>query len=855
MVATGLLLRQMDGVKRVLMIGAHPDDEDTSLLTAMARGLGAQTAYLALTRGDGGQNLIGPELWEGLGVIRTGELVAARTLDGGEQFFTRAFDFGYSKTGDEALTLWSKEELLRDVVWIVRKFRPQVIVTIFSGTPRDGHGQHQASGIVAREAFEVAGDPTRFPEQLERGVEAWTPAKLYQSVRRRPEEATGSIDTGWLDPLLGRSLFQLSMLSRSQHRSQDMGAPLPPGPRQALFRLIDSRVDADAESGIFQGVDTTLVSVAEGLPRERATATAAHLEAYREAVRQARESFGLDPSVVVGPLRAALASLQSATELAGSDGSEELRTVLAHKTDLTTRALLAAAGVIVDVRSEDDLVTPGQSVRVTVQLWNGGSEVLGDAEPSLGLPSGWSAEIVDARGQAPDGGVGPGSLAEWTYAVAVPETADLSRLYYLREARDGDSYRWPDEPNLWGLPRDPASVLGHVDFTMGLGTGATPIHTSAPWRFVGVDQARGEFYKPVLVVPALAARVTPGGLVWPQVRQEAGTVTVTVSNYSRAEQSGEVRLDAPDDWTVSPASQPFELGEEGAERTVSFRVTPRGTPQAGEHTLRAVVRTSDGGEFTEGVALIDYEHIERVAMFSEATARITVVPVRVTEGLRVGYVMGTGDGGPDAIRQLGAQVELLGPEAVRDGAFDAYDVVVLGVRAYEIREDLRAANEQLLDYARSGGTVVVQYNQYQFSRGGYAPYPLEIGRPAPRVADQTAPVRILEPDAPLFTTPNRITDADFDGWVQERGLYFLSEWDDAFVPLLEMNDEGEPPRRGSLLVAPVGEGLYVYAALSFFRQFPSGVPGAYRLFANLISLSAADWAEYSSSRSGEGGRD
>lgn len=274
MVATGLLLRQMDGVKRVLMIGAHPDDEDTSLLTTMARGLGAQTAYLSLTRGDGGQNLIGPELWEGLGVIRTGELEAARRLDGGQQFFTRAFDFGYSKTAGEALTLWSGEQLLHDVVWTVRRFRPHVIVAVFSGTPADGHGHHQASGILAREAFAVAGDPERFPEQLERGVEAWTPAKLYQVVRRRPSEATSGIDTGWLDPLLGRSLYQLSMLSRSQHRSQDMGASQPPGPRRATVRFIESRVGGGPESGIFEGIDTTLVSLVEGLPEPAARATA-----------------------------------------------------------------------------------------------------------------------------------------------------------------------------------------------------------------------------------------------------------------------------------------------------------------------------------------------------------------------------------------------------------------------------------------------------------------------------------------------------------------------------------------------------------------------------------------------------
>ncbi len=853
--ATGLLLRQMDGVKRVLMIGAHPDDEDTGFLTAMSRGLGVETAYLALTRGDGGQNLIGPELWEGLGVIRTGELVAARGIDGGEQFFTRAFDFGYSKTADESLSLWSREELLHDVVWVVRRFRPQVIIAVFSDTPAAGHGHHQASGILARDAFVAAGDPARFPDQLERGVAPWTPAKLYQTIRRQPSQATGGVDTGSIDPLLGRSLHQLSALSRSQHRSQDMGAAQPPGPRRALVRFIASNVGGGADSGIFEHVDTALASLVDGLDESRARSTAVHLEAYRAAVRQAEEQLGVDPGRVIGPLGMAVEALGSAVETAGPHASDELRNVLARKTALATRALLSAAGVVVDVRSEDDLVVPGQSVQVGLQVWNGGPTRVRGVEPAMSLPAGWGSEVVSVNGLGPDGSVAAGALAEWVYRVDIPADADFSRLYYLREARDGASYRWPDEPHLWGLPRDPVSVHGLVSFSLDAGEATTPISTETPWRFVGVDQARGEFYKPVLVVPALSARVAPSGLVWPQDRGGSSVVTVAVSSAAPTGLSGEIRLEAPDDWSVTPGSQAFELGGEGAERTVSFEVEPTGTPAAGEHLLQAVVTSSDGREFTEGVSLIDYEHIERVAMFSDAVARITVVPVRIADGVRIGYVMGTGDDGPDAIRQLGGQVDLLGPDEVRDGDFTSYDAVVLGVRAYETRADLGAANEQLLDYARAGGTVIVQYNQYQFSNGGYAPYPLAIGRPAARVADETAPVRMLDPEAPLFTTPNRITEADFEGWVQERGLYFLSEWDSAFVPLLEMNDEGEPPRRGSLLVAPVGEGLYVYAALSFFRQFPFGVPGAYRLFANLISLNAADWAAYASSRAGTANRD
>ena len=855
LVRTGLLLRQMDGVKRVLMIGAHPDDEDTAFLTTMARSWGAQTAYLSLTRGDGGQNLIGPELWEGLGVIRTGELESARRLDGGIQFFTRAFDFGYSKSADEALSLWPRDEVLADVVWVIRTFRPHVVVSVWSGTTRDGHGQHQASGILAQEAFAAAADPERFPEQLRRGAEVWAAPKLFQTVRRSMDEATVLLDAGSLDPLLGRSAYQLSMLSRSQHRSQDMGAPLPPGPRSAGALLVESRVGGSPEN-LFEGVDTTLTGVAGDLPAGVGQATVAHLEAYRDAVHRARTDFGLDRQVVVAPLREALEHLAAAAAGAWQDGDEEFRSVVQHKLDLTGEALLAAAGVVVDLRSDDDLVTPGQAVGLELQVWNGGEHALSDVAPALQIPDDWTSRLVTQEGLSPDGGVPPGTLATWTFEVSLPADAEPSRLYFLEEPRDGDMYRWPEDSDLWALPRNPAPVFGIVDFALGSGADAgTPVGVSLPWRYVGVDQARGEFYKPVLVVPEVSVHAAPSALVWPQVREEPATVNVTVRNDAPGTHAGEVRLEAPGDWTVEPDVQSFELDGGGAERSFTFQVRPAGVPSAGEHAIRAVVRTRDGARFAQGASLIDYDHIERAVMLHDAEARITVVPVRVADGLRVGYVMGTGDDGPEAIRQLGGEVELLDGAAVREGAFDGYDVVVLGVRAYETREDLRVANAQLLDYARNGGTVVVQYNQYQFSRGGYAPHALEIGRPAPRVADQTAPVTILEPEAPVFTTPNRITQDDFQGWAQERGLYFLSEWSDAFVPLLEMNDPGEPPRRGSLLVSQVGEGLYVYAALSFFRQFPSGVPGAYRLFANLISLSPRDWAAFMESRGGGmGGR-
>lgn len=867
-VPTGLLLRQLDGVKRVLMIAAHPDDEDTSFLSALSRGWGAETAYLSLTRGDGGQNLIGPELWEGLGIVRTGELVSARRLDGGRQFFTRAFDYGYSKSADEALTLWPRDEILADVVWVVRKYRPHVIVSVFSGTPADGHGQHQAAGIMAREAFEAAADPDRFPEQFEAGVLPWAPAKLYESSRRRffdptgdPEEGAIDVETGLRDPLIGRSFHQLAMESRSQHRSQDMGAPQPPGPRRTSVVPVESRVEG--EGSIFAGVDTTLVGLAEALPAEVRGSTRMHLEMYREAIGRARSSFGLDPEGVTPSLvearRHLLAAMPPASPPLDSEGRARpgelgagpvatVRRDLAERLVLLDRAVLASAGVSFELRSTDDLIVPGQTVEVVAHLWNGGAKSLTRATPALALPDEWEATQLGAQGLGADASVAPGGLATWTYEVAIPESADASRLYYLRQPRDGAMYVWPDEPELWSLPRDPARVSGTVSFAL-VGDGVPepqPMTAAAEWRYVGVDPARGQFEHPVLVVPELSVEVSPAGVTWPLVKVGAQSISVRIRAERQEGAAGRVTVSAPEGWSVTPSSQPFALDAPGSERLIAFELEPSGPLQVGRQVFEVVAETDDGRRYEEGYTLVDYEHIERTAVFAPAQASVVVVPVTVPEDLRVGYIMGSGDDGPEAIRQMGVDVELLDEAQVRAGDFDRFGTVVLGVRAYETRTDLQASAAQLLDFARRGGTVVVQYNRGPLGR--LAPFEMTVGRGSPRVADETAPVTVLDPSSPLFTSPNRIVPEDFEGWVQERGLYFASEWDDAYHPVLELNDPGEPPRRGALLVASVGEGVFAYSALSFFRQWAAQVPGAYRLFANLISLDAEAWSAYVESR-------
>lgn len=904
----GLLLRQMDGEKRVLMIAAHPDDEDTSLLTTLARGLGARAAYLSLSRGEGGQNLIGPELDEGLGIVRTGELLSARRLDGAEQFFARAFDFGFSRRADETFRHWPREELLRDVVWVVRTFRPHVIVSIFTGTDRDGHGQHQAAGIVSREAFDAAADPSRFPGQLQDGVEPWAPLKLYSSTRFRPSEATIQIETGQLDPLLGRSHFQVAMESRSRHRSQDMGAPRTPGPRSTGLELIQSRVKPDRpdaggdptagirdggspgdripDPGIFSGIDTTLEGRAMAVSGPHQAALVADIREYRNLVRHADsrllagEPGRLIPDDLLGAQETLGRALERAKEAQPGPARRELLHVLEDRERKVTEALLASARVVVDVRLDRDRASPGQEVEAQVLVWNGGKRRWFVDDIELQLPEGWRVwpgpvddqpeqdiflsffgmdpETLSSSPPTPanPAALAPGQMIRWAYRIQIPPDAEPSRLYYLHEDRDGSLYRWPDERDLHGLPGNPPLVEGRIRLRMENSTLSPVVRQGL---HVGVDKALGEFRVPFLVAPALSVSVDRTSMVWPGHRSGPRTLTVRITNHTPRASRGEIRLEAPPGWTVEPEARSFSIPGDGGEVGERFQLVPPGAHEAGESLsgqeaeepwsgeadharIRAVVR-ADGRVIDEGLTVIDHPHIDPVPFYEDAAVRISRFPVHVTAGLRVGYLMGPGDGGMQALRDLGVEVEPLGPEEFRAGDLERFDAIVLGIRAYETREDLLAANDRLLDFARRGGTVVVQYNKYEYPDGGFAPYPLAMRRPHDRVTDPQAPVTLLRPDHPLLSRPNRITEADFQGWNQERGLYFLSHWDERYTPLLEMSDPGQDPNRGSLMVTRVDQGAYVYTGLALFRQFPHRVPGAFRLLANLVSLRGEHLAE------------
>ena len=864
-IEAGLILRHLDGVKRVLVVAAHPDDEDTALLTTLARGWGVEAAYFSFTRGEGGQNLIGTELGEGLGIIRSGELLAARTIDGAQQFFGRAFDFGYSKTADETFAKWPRERVLSDLVWTIRRFRPHVIVSMWSGTERDGHGHHQVSGLLTREAFDAAGDATRFPEQIAAGAAPWAPLKLY----RRPLFELGAtsieIETGTLDPLLGITHHQVAMDSRSQHRSQDFGTALPLGPRVTRLSLVSSLVGGAPTEPLFAGVDTTLASLAAGLGESAGADVQADVRAYREAIGGAGGALNpARPGAALPFLAEALRPLERlrAATRAGAHG--ELRRELDRRARLLTRAILAAAGVRVELRARDDVLVPGQTVLVEARVWSGADATVELDPPVIEVPSGWTVEGVgpDVEAEPDDLGpfarffrqedtvfdpsararLGPGELGLWRYAVTVPAGAHPASPWFLENPRDGDLYDWPAAPGLRALPFRPPPVHGRVAAAVSAAGERFDVEVEDPVRHRAVDGVTGESWRPLQVAPRVSVAPAAPAMIWPAGSADSRVIAFRISSFARDATAGEIGLDLPPGWRAAPETVAFELVGEGAARTVDFTVEPPAGEAEGEFFARPRIRIAGAEVPATHATVIDYPHIEPRILAGGAAVRIVRFPVRVADR-RIGYVMGSGDDGPDAIRQLGLDVELIEPGDWEAGRLDRFDTIVLGIRAYEVREDLIAANAELLAWAERGGTVVVQYNRYEFNEGEYAPYPIAIGRPAPRVTEEDAAVAFIEPRAPVLAEPNRLDAADFEGWVQERGLYFPDRWDERYQAPLEMADTGEPPNRGSLLAAPVGRGLYIHTSLSFFRQLRAGVPGAFRLWANLLSLDGSRWRE------------
>ena len=793
-------LRGLDQNRRVLVIGAHPDDEDTELLTFLARGTGADAAYLSLSRGEGGQNLIGSELGETLGLLRTEELLAARGVDGAHQYFARAFDFGFSKTLDETLRFWPSDTLLADVLRVIRRFRPQVVVSIFSGTPRDGHGQHQAAGRVAREAFDLLRDST------------WGPRKLYRSTRFDTAGTTVRLESGVLDPDAGQSYHQLAMAARSLHRSQDMGRLQDLGPSVTRLMLVEDLTGRGA-GGVFAGVDTAL---------------APPLARYATLIDSARTTLTPSaPGRIVPLLAAALGELRRYAPPA----------FRAAKEPVLEEALATAAGVVADAIADDSRVVAGERLAVVAALWSaeGRSAPLDSA--SLTAPAGWAVEGGGSTAAPTAGGVFSAlgrDVPARRFAVTVPGDAPLSEPYFLTHPLAGALYDWSAAPqDERGEPFGPPPILARLSTTIA----GVPVTLAREVTYRYDDEVRGETRRPLFVVPAVGVEVAPREMTWPAASDGAREVTVTLTNGRRERTEGSVGLELPDGWPAVPPV-PFRLEGEDAQRAYTFEVRAPRDGRPGAYVIRAVAAV--GSErYDRASELVDYPHIRPVAFVRRATLRIQLADLALPVLARVGYVRGAADQVPEALQSVGVPVAVLTAADLERGDLSRYDAIVVGSRAYQTDPSLVAANGRLLDYARQGGRLIVQYQQYPFVRGGYAPFPFTIANPHDRVTDETAPVTELDPANPLFHRPNDLGASDWDGWVQERGLYFAHTWDSAYHPLLQTGDGGEK-LDGGLLVARLGKGLYVYTGLSFFRQLPANVPGAYRLFANLLALRPSD---------------
>ena len=843
--ALGVVLRQLNSVGTFMMATAHPDDENNALLALLAKGQGHRTVLVTATRGDGGQNEIGPELFDALAVLRTEELLAAHRLDGAEQYFTRAVDFGYSFSQQETFDRWGEAEILADFVRLIRTVRPDVI-TGLSPEGQGGGQHHQASAILAREAYAAAADPNRFPEQLREGLRPWQTKKFYYSAgfgfgfgrgRGGPPSDATTIDLARYDTLLGRTYAEIGSHARSMHKCQGTSPLIMlPGQAAASYRLTDTSIPgwvANDESSLFDGVDTSI----EGLARFAGTSPPSGLQAelaeLAEVAGQALSAFerggaaaAREPAVVglrlVRRIRGRLESL-GLTE----DAQWEINYRLAAKEEQFERAVVLAHGIRLEALADDGVVTPGQSLSITALVANRGEA----AFAVKGVQFRGLSTVAAACAESP---VPSADVYSCVSELRVPGDAAATSVHWThvpgaaRYAFDGDVP--------YGAPFRPSPFVAEFDleFDSSRVTVAQPI----AHRY-GDDIFAGEKRTELNVVPRLALEVSPDVAIIPRGTGGSRVVRVTVSNAWPGPFDGTVRLDLPTGWTATPPTNLVRFSREDEAQTVRFSVTP--APQAqGEHVIRAIAETAEG-RFDTGYQVVEYSHTGRRHLVRAAESTLKLIDVEVPANLTVGYIEGVGDEVPPAIEQLGATVEFVDTDELAWGDLSRFDVILTGVRAYERRPDLRANNDRLLQYVEAGGTLIVQYNKFEFNDAQYGPYAAEVSRN--RVTDEQAPVRVLSTDHSVFGWPNPIGPTTWNDWVQERGLYFLGDKDPAYTDLVELEDtfEWNPgTKRGALVEARYGQGRWIYVGLGLWRQLPAGTTGAYQLLANLISLGALD---------------
>ena len=791
-------LKELRVLGSVLYLAAHPDDENQRLIATFAKGYGYRTTYLSLTRGDGGQNLIGDEKGELLGMLRTQELLQARRIDGGEQTFSRAYDFGYSKTPEETLEIWDKDKVLADVVWAIRKFRPDVIVNRFA-TPENeggGHGHHTASAMLAHEAFDLAGDPLAFPEQL-KYVEPWQPKRLFWNnywVFRRyeptEEELKGiiTLDVGQYDPLLGESYGEIASRARSMHKCQAFGTRLLHGSQIEYLDL--EKGDAFENNDPFDGVETSWARV--------------NLPEVGNLLDQAYAEFDpRDPTAVLPTLLKAYRLL---------DGKEGYWVEL--KRQHLAEAIAYAAGLWFEVDSDEPTVAQGDSITLEAHSLKRTTFPVALKTIDFGFPG---ARVAVDYEMPLNGKVD--TVAQRLKITGLP----VSQPYWLRQDRKKGVFVVEDQPMI-GQPENPPALEATFTFDFD----GTEIDIQRPVVHQYVDRSIGELYRPFLITPPVTANVADG--VYLFANEEAQTVNLLVKNFAQ-EAEASLTFELPTGWMVSPAKVDLSFDASGQEKAVSVQVTPPEGQSVGTFRVNLTVGSQT---YSHSQRLINYDHIPAQLIFNPAEAKLVRVPLQ-KKGQLIGYLMGSGDEIPKSLKQIGYEVELLTEDQITPENLAKYDAVIAGIRAYNTVDRIAFFQEQILKYVENGGTYLMQYNTtYGRKTDQVGPYELKLSRN--RVTKEEAEMTFLAPDHPVVNTPNKLTERDFEGWIQERGLYFPEEWDEAYTPIFSAHDPGEDPLEGSLLVAEYGEGHIVYTGLSFFRELPAGVPGAYRLFANLLSV-------------------
>ncbi len=795
-------IKKLNFLGSVLYIAAHPDDENTRLISYFSNEKNARTAYLSLTRGDGGQNLIGPELREQLGIIRTQELLAAREIDGGEQFFTRANDFGYSKTPTETLEIWNKEAVLSDVVWIIRKFRPDIIINRFDHrTPGSTHGHHTSSAILSVEAFDLAGSKTAFTDQL-KYVEPFQPKRLFfntspwfyggdEAFQEADKSNFMNFDTGVYFPLRGLSNPEIASLSRSQHRSQGFGSTGSRGKQMEYLELLKGDLPSKGDD-VFDGINTTWERIEGGKEIGR-------------ILNNVEENFSFeDPS-------SSLPELVKAYDLISKLKDQHWREV---KTREIKEIIYAASGLYLEAVAENSFTTPSEELKVRIEAINRSDEniVLSNVEltpnnskisPNINLRNneGWDSSMT----------------------FKIPASADFTTPYWLVKEGSLGMYQ-VDQQQLRGLPESPQKTI--ATFYLNFNDMVIPFQKPVVYKYN--DEVYGETYESFEIVPPVDLKFTEEVLIFNNTEPKEVTLIVT-ANKPKVE--GQLKLVSGKDWKVIPKEDSFRIDKTGGTSKLTFEITP---PSVQNETRLVPQATVNGVVYDKGLVKIDYDHFPDQNLIIPATLKLVRLDIK-KKGEHIGYIEGAGDIVPQSLEQIGYKVTKLDPAAISRENLQKFDAVVLGIRAYNTVEELKFKQQTLLDYVKEGGTLLVQYNT---SRGllldDLSPFNLKLSRD--RVTDENAEVTFLAPEHPVLNTPNQLSKDDFKGWVQERGLYFPGSWEENFTPILSMADQDESPTQGSLLVARYGKGYYIYTGLSFFRQFPEAVPGAFRLFANLISI-------------------